>query len=160
MIISLIRSVGEQKLKQYSISKWLLDSWRQKNAIFKISSSDGKKQLLTFSKVRAWARSCLNPSFITALYLSTRSWLFLIMASAICRAFFKSSLPSTTWLTKPHLSACSALTGIAVKDASRARLGPIMRDSFWDRPHEGNIPNLRNQVHNKAFLENNWLQHL
>ena len=102
-----------------------------------------KKKMNTFSSVRAWWRSNLNPSLITDLYLITRSWLFFKIALASCRAFFNNSLSSTTKLTNPNFSACSAVKGMAVNDTSRALFGPIMRGSFWDEPHEGNIPNLQ-----------------
>ncbi|MFS7901480.1 hypothetical protein Hanom_Chr01g00000151 [Helianthus anomalus] len=65
------------------------------------------------------------------------------MASATSWAFFNNSLLSTTWFTNPHFSAFSAVNGVAVSDTSRALLGPIMRESFCERPHEGNIPNLQ-----------------
>lgn len=124
-----------------------------------IETSKGKshkEKHCTFSRASAWSRSSLNPSLITDLYLNTKSWLFLVMASASCRAFIMSSLPSTTWFTKPHLSACSAVTGIALKDTSRARLGPIMRESFWDKPQEGNIPNLPEPSSKQDIFRENW----
>jgi len=80
---------------------------------------------------------------MTALYLNTKSWLFLIIASAISLLFFNSSPSSTTWFTKPSFSPTSAVKGVAVRDTSRALLTPMMRESFWDKPHEGNIPNLQ-----------------
>ena len=67
------------------------------------------------------------------------------MASATSRAFFNTLPSSTAWLTKPHLSACSPEIGMAVRDASRALFAPITRESFCERPHEGNIPNLHRQ---------------
>ena len=35
------------------------------------------------------------------------------------------------------------IDSVAVKETSRARMGPIMQDSFCNRLQEGNIPNMQ-----------------
>lgn len=65
------------------------------------------------------------------------------MASATSVAFSRTLSASTTWVTSPHFSAAAAVIGDAVRETSLALLGPMILDSFWESPHDGKIPNLR-----------------
>lgn len=64
------------------------------------------------------------------------------MASQTSIALLSTWVSSTMWLTRPHFSAISAVIGMQVNDTSRALFGPMTRESFCERPQEGNIPNL------------------
>ena len=67
-------------------------------------------------------------------------------ASAICAALAKASVNNSSALqtrfTKPQASARCASMKLPVRLISRARLIPMSRDSFCDRPQPGRMPTL------------------